>query len=215
MPYSTSAESPWVYSGYSSDEEEMSEYEYADPYEDEDNWSYSPPPPCDGAEHQICVPPAWGESIPGIPLRCRCILRFKDNQHHAIRCTECRNAPGCCACIWGYMRSHYNSGCLLCRHGDPGDMNPLAITQTVEIDSRSRDLRKINRRGRSVVRGGGAIITGRGRGRFRGRGVTFGLEPARPSRGERDRGRRGCRAGRRRGGRGVTMEEEQEDQPER
>ena len=97
----------------------------------------------------------------------------------------------------------------LCRHRDPGDSNPLAIEHPVGISHRSGDLRGLNRRGR------GTVVSGRGRGRDRGRGLTFGLEPARPSRGGRGRGRRGCRAGRRRRGRGVTMEEEQEEQPER
>ena len=61
--------------------------------------------------------------------------------HHAIRCLQCGNAPGCCVCIWGYMRSKYNSGCPLCRAGDPCGDNPLGTGQqrivTVPRDRRS------------------------------------------------------------------------------
>lgn len=44
----------------------MEEYEYADPYEDKDNWSHTPAPVCDGPDHKICITPAWGDGIPGI-----------------------------------------------------------------------------------------------------------------------------------------------------
>lgn len=171
----------------------------------------------------MCVPPAWGEKIPGIPLRCRCVLCLEEDRHHAVRCIECRNAPGCCACILGYMHSHYNSGCPLCRHGDPGDENPLGIQQTRQIPQRSGELVRLSRRARNVARrergSGGVLVFGRrGRGRGRRRAVAFGLEPARPSRGGRCRGRRGFRGGgKRRGmkGRGTTVEGQEEDQPEK
>nr|XP_022316586.1 melanoma-associated antigen E1-like [Crassostrea virginica] len=62
------SESPWLYSGgYTSDD--LSEYEYGDPYEGEGPHSDTPPPPCEGHSHQLCVPPAWGERIPGSPAR--------------------------------------------------------------------------------------------------------------------------------------------------
>lgn len=47
-----------MYSGYSSDE--LSENEYADPFEGEGPYSNTPPPPCDRPDHDLCVPPAWG-----------------------------------------------------------------------------------------------------------------------------------------------------------
>ena len=78
------SESPWVYSGYSSDE--LSEYEYADPYEGEGPYSTTPPPACNGDGHEVCVPPAWGERIPGPTVRCRCILCHQDECHHPVRC---------------------------------------------------------------------------------------------------------------------------------
>ena len=87
------SESPWLYSGgYTSDD--LSEYEYGDPYEGEGPHSDTPPPPCEGHSHQLCVPPAWGERIPGSPVTCRCILCHEDNLHHAISCIQCMNAPG-------------------------------------------------------------------------------------------------------------------------
>ena len=47
----------------------LSEYEYGDPYEGEDDWSSTPPPQCDDpAEHQVCVPPAWGRGSPALQL---------------------------------------------------------------------------------------------------------------------------------------------------
>ena len=101
------------------EEEEMSEYEYADPFEGEGPHSHTPPPECNDPGHEVCVPPAWGERIPGPMVTCRCLLCHEEDLHHAIRCMRCRNAPGCCRCIWGYMRSRYNSGCPLCRAGNP------------------------------------------------------------------------------------------------
>ena len=132
------SESPWVYSGYSSDE--LSEYEYADPYEGEGPYSSTPSPACDGGEHKICVPPAWGERIPSPTVSYRCILCHQDGCHHAVRCIQCLNAPGCCVCIWGYMRSRYNSGCPLYRAGDPCGENPLGQSQRRCIPMRREEL---------------------------------------------------------------------------
>ena len=117
-----SSPTSYLYSGYSSDE--MSEYKYADPFEGEGPYSETPPPDCNNASHEICIPPAWGERIPGPLVICRCLLCHQNSCHHAIRCVQCHNAPGYCACIWGYMRSRYNSGCPLCRAGDPCGENP-------------------------------------------------------------------------------------------
>ena len=80
-------------------DEEMSEYEYGDPYEGEGPYSTTPPPVFDHPSHEVCVPPAWVEPIPGSQVTCRCLLCHEDNLHHAIRCIQCRNAPGCCRCI--------------------------------------------------------------------------------------------------------------------
>ena len=86
------SESPWIHSGgYSSDD--LSEYEYEDPYEGEGPYSQTPPPLCEDPAHELCVPPAWGERIPGSPVHCRCVLCHKDNLHHGIRCIQCMNAP--------------------------------------------------------------------------------------------------------------------------
>ena len=94
--YFSTVSSPtnYLYSGYSSDE--MSEYEYADPFEGEGPHSETPPPVCDNPDHEVCIPPAWGERIPGPVVTCRCVLCHKDSCHHAIRCVQCHNAPGCC-----------------------------------------------------------------------------------------------------------------------
>ena len=193
----------------------MSEFEYADPYEEEGPISSTPPPPCDGATHKVCVPPAWGERIPGPIVRCRCLLCHEEDRHHPVRCIQCGNAPGCCACIWGYMRSQYNSGCPLCRHGDPKGEDPLGAAQRriPPIVYRRRGRRFVSRRnhvlstcgtGRGRVVGvggmttaetsnGGEAVRGRGRGR-RARGV---------------RGAITCRRGRGGRGRGTTTEEEE------
>ena len=193
---------------------DMSEIEFVDPYEGEGPISSTPPPSCDGANHKVCVPPAWGERIPGPVVKCRCLLCNEEDRHHAIRCIQCGNAPGCCACIWGYMRSQYNSGCPLCRHGDPCGKNPLGADQR-RIIYRRRGRRMVSRRGNGVSAAMATCGTGRGqvggmttaagnsddraetttaqRGRGRGRGaITF---------------RRGGRGGR---GRGTTVEEEKE-----
>ena len=114
---------------YYSTDEKMSEYEYGDPYESEVPHSTTPPPVCDRPSHEICVLPAWGEKIPGSQVMCRCVLCHEDDLHHAIRCIRCHNAPGCYRCIWNYMRSRYNSGCPLCRAGDPKGENPLGQDQ--------------------------------------------------------------------------------------
>ena len=151
-----------------SDEEEyFSELEYVDPYEGEGPISSTPPPSCDMTqEHQICIPPAWGEEIPGAVVRCRCLLCHQEDRHHAVRCLQCGNAPGCCSCIWGYMRSQYNSGCPLCRAGDPCGEDPLGANQRRIIPIRRSEV-MVYRRGRGGRRGG------RGR-RGRGRRVVGG-----------------------------------------
>ena len=155
---------------YSTDEE-MSEYEYGDPYEGEGPYSTTPPPVCDHPSHEVCVPPVWGEPIPGSKVNCRCILCHEDNLHHAIRCVQCHNAPGCCRCIWGYMRSRYNSGCPLCRAGDPQGENPLGQEQyRRRCVPRRREEVTYYRRGRIVARKGGrGLLCGIGRARGTGR----------------------------------------------
>ena len=197
----------------------LSEYEYGDPYEGEDDWSSTPPPQCDDpAEHQVCVPPAWGERIPGSPVSCRCLLCHEEGRHHAVRCTQCLNAPGCCSCIWGYMRSHYNSGCPLCRHGDPKGENPLGSSQRRQAPRRPSQL-VLRGRGRYRRAIGRGLLCGIGRSRGRGQAAqdsshqqqqteqpseTHAQEPT--ARGRGNRGRRGGRgAGR---GRATTMEED-------
>ena len=159
---------------FSSDDEYMSEYEYVDPYEDEGPISNTPPPACDKTkEHKVCVPPAWGEEIPGPLVSCRCLLCHQEDRHHAVRCIQCQNAPGCCVCIWGYMRSQYNSGCPLCRAGDPQGEDPLAPNQRRVTPVRSlvvynsrRGGRGRGRRGRRGV--GQGLLCGIGRARGRG-----------------------------------------------
>ena len=147
-----------------SDEEEFyDEYEYVDPNEGEGPFSTTPPPSCDQTKnHKICVPPAWGEEIPGSIVRCRCILCHEDNSHHAIRCIQCMNAPGCCRCVWNYMRSRYNSGCPLCRAGDPNGENPLGEDRRRVAVVRPRERHQMVLRRR---------IRGPGCGGSRGRGV--------------------------------------------
>lgn len=162
--------------GYDSDEEEyMSEYEYVDPYEGEGPISTTPPPKCDMTkDHEVCIPPAWGEEIPGDLVRCRCLLCHQEDQHHPIRCVQCQNAPGCCTCIWGYMRSQYNSGCPLCRAGDPQGENPLGADQrrVTPVPRNRHSLIVYNSRrgrGRRVGIQGAANCCGIGRARGRGR----------------------------------------------
>ena len=187
---------------YSSEEEEEEEdvfleYEYADPFEGEGAYSSTPPPSCTPG-HLLCVPPAWGERIPGSPVTCRCVLCHEEGRHHAIRCTQCGNAPGCCACIWGYMRSRYNSGCPLCRAGDPLGEDPLGEGQL------RRHLPRYHRRGRR----GGMLV---GIGRARGRGSPQQQQQQQQQQQRPQRARRG-RRGRGRGranGRGTTIEEEE------
>nr|XP_022322709.1 LOW QUALITY PROTEIN: VWFA and cache domain-containing protein 1-like [Crassostrea virginica] len=186
---------------YSSEEEEEEEdvfleYEYADPFEGEGAYSSTPPPSCTPG-HLFCVPPAWGERIPGSPVTCRCVLCHEEGRHHAIRCTQCGNAPGCCACIWGYMRSRYNSGCPLCRAGDPLGEDPLGEGQL------RRHLPRYHRRGR---RGGMLVGIGRARGRGSPQQQQQQQQQQRPQRARR--GRRGRGRGRA-NGRGTTIEEEE------
>ena len=153
----------------------MSEIEYVDPYEEEGPISSTPPPVCNSGDPELCVPPAWGERIPGSPVLCRCLLCHQDSQHHAIRCLQCQNAPGCCACIWGYMRSQYNSGCPLCRAGDPQGEDPLDPDQRRVVPVRRQQVTRIihrSRRGRGRGRmgvGEGVLLCGIGRARGRGR----------------------------------------------
>ena len=210
--------SPLLFS-YDTDSD-LSEIEYVDPYEGEGPISSTPPPPCNGANHKVCVPPAWGERIPGPMLTVRCLLCHEDNRHHAIRCTQCGNAPGCCVCIWGYMRSQYNSGCPLCRHGDPKGEDPLGANQRrPSIIYRRRGRRMVSRRGRGSTTTTTTTTTttvstcGTGRGRVIG-GMTTAAETStnngevRAPRGRRGRGAVTCRRGRR--GRGTTIEQEEE-----
>ena len=125
-----------------------------DPYEGEGPHSSTPPPSCDKSRsHKICIPPAWGEEIPGEVVCCRCLLYHEDDMHHAIRCIECRNAPGCCKCIWGYMRSKYNSGCPLCRTGDPCGEDPLGEDQRQVAVVRPRERHSMVLRRRTRGRG--------------------------------------------------------------
>ena len=171
--------------------------------------SYTPPPPCNGGHHKICVPPVWGERIPGSPVMCRCLLCHEDSRHHPVRCVQCLNAPGCCSCIWGYMRSKYNSGCPLCRHGDPCGEDPLGEDQRRQQPIRREELVRVlhpRRRGRGRARGA-MLACGIGRGRGRGQ------EQPEQEQESRVRGnvRRGRRGGGRRGGRGTTIEGEEEE----
>lgn len=161
----------------------------------------------------MCVPPAWGERIPGSPVLCRCLLCHQDSCHHPVRCIQCLNAPGCCSCIWGYMRSRYNSGCPLCRHGDPCGENPLGEGQKRQHPRRREELvRVVRRRGRGRRGVGGGLLCGIGRVRGRGRPQEEQRQEEDPLRGT-NRARRGRRVGRRGGGRGrgTTMEEEPEN----
>ena len=147
----------------------MSELEYLDPYEGEGPISTTPPPECNNGDHEVCVPLAWGERIPGSPVLCRCVLCHEDSKHHPLRCIQCLNAPGCCVCIWGYMRSQYNSGCPLCRAGDPQGEDPLAPNQRRITPIRREQLTRVvyrSRRGRG--RRGvstGVVLCGIGRAR--------------------------------------------------
>lgn len=190
-----------------------------DPYEGEGPISNTPPPACDQTkDHEVCVPPAWGEEIPGPIVRCRCLLCHQEDHHHAVRCLQCQNAPGCCVCIWGYMRSQYNSGCPLCRAGDPQGEDPLGADQRRIVPIRRREL-MVYRGGRGRRRGrgrrgvvGGGLLCGIGRGRGRGRPKEEEQRQEEdPLRGT-DRPQRGRRGGGRGGGRrGTTMEEEAEN----
>ena len=206
----------------------MSEIEYVDPYEGEGPISTTPPPPCNSNSHKICVPPAWGERIPGPTIvRCRCLLCHEEEQHHAIRCIRCKNAPGCCACIWGYMRSQYNSGCPLCRHGDPHGKNPLGADQRRRIVYRRRGRNLVSNRGR---REGSMPTCGIGRGQIGGMTTAAGdnsreeevgasITTNQRGRGQRGRGQRGrgvvCRRGRGQRGRGTTIEGEERKEEEK
>ena len=188
----STASSPILIPLGSDEEEYYDELEYVNPYEGEGPHSSTPPPSCDGTkEHKVCVPPAWGEEIPGALVSCRCLLCHEEGRHHAIRCVQCLNAPGCCTCIWGYMRSRYNSGCPLCRAGDPCGEDPLADNQRRVLAVRPRDRHSMVLRRR---RGGR-------RGRGEGRGATRGRRPL---------GALHCGIGR-----GTTIEGEEEKRREK
>ena len=196
----------------------MSEIEYVDPYEGEGPISSTPPPSCNGTNHKVCVPPAWGERIPGPVVKCRCLLCHEEDRHHAIRCIQCGNAPGCCACIWGYMRSQYNSGCPLCRHGDPCGKNPLGADQR-RIIYRRRGRRMVSRRGNGGSTAIPMATCGIGRGQVGGMTTAAGnsndrAETTTAQRGRRGRGAVTFRRGRGRRGRGTTVEEEKEEKKE-
>ena len=150
----SSASSPIIIPLFSDDEEFYSELEYVDPNEGEGPFSTTPPPSCDRTkDHEVCVPPAWGERIPGSIVSCRCVLCHEDDSHHAIRCIQCMNAPGCCRCIWDYMRSRYNSGCPLCRAGDPEGENPLGEDRRRVAVVRPRERHQMVLRRRTRGRG--------------------------------------------------------------
>ena len=158
----STASSPIIIPLGSDDEEFYSELEYVDPNEGEGPFSTTPPPSCDQTkDHEVCVPPAWGEEIPGAMVRCRCVLCHEEGSHHAIRCIQCMNAPGCCQCIWEYMRSRYNSGCPLCRAGDPEGEDPLGEDQkrVAVVRPRERHQMVLRRRVR-----GRSFRGGKGRG---------------------------------------------------
>ena len=105
----------------------------------------------------------------------------------------------------GYMRSRYNSGCPLCRHGDPCGENPLGENQKRQHPRRREELiRVVRRRGRGKRGVGGGLLCGIGRARGRGRPQEE--DPLRDNRSRRGGGRRG--GGR---GRATTMEEEGEN----
>ena len=152
-------------------------------------------------------------------MTCRCVLCHEDNCHHAIRCIQCINAPGCCRCIWDNMRSRYNSGCPLCRHGDSCGENPLGENQKRQQPVRREELVRVHvlhRRGRG--RRGGILVCGIGRGRGRGQQSQQQEQqqeesggPVRGS-GNSNRARRGRRGGRGRAkGRGTTIEDEEKN----
>ena len=127
-------------------------------------------------------------------MLCRCILCHEDGRHHAIKCGQCGNAPGCCTCIWGYMRSRYNSGCPLCRAGDPKGEDPLAGPRSSVVYLR-RGRRMVSRRGRASIatcgvgRGASPVERGNGRGRRIGGMTTCARGRRRGRGGVRGRGR--------------------------
>ena len=155
----------------------MSEYEYADPFEGEGPYSTTPPPNCTHPAHEVCVPSAWGERIPVAQVHCRCVLCHQDDLHHAIRCTQCQNAPGCCKCIWSYMRSRYNFGCPLCRAGDTKGEDPLGESQYRRrcVPRPRENVTYYSSRGRRGFRRG--LLCGIGRSRGRGTTPSSGTSP--------------------------------------
>ena len=135
------------------------------------------------SRHEICVPPVWGERVPGSPLLDQCIMCQESLRHLAIRCVQCHQTSACCSCLWTYMRARYNRGCPLCRFGDPGEnQNPLG-----ELSSASARIARSGT-GRGAVpgldrRGGPAIVMVR----VRSRGIVMiggGIAVGRGSRGD-------------------------------
>ena len=170
------------------------EYSEEDPYPYEDlitfdenrrrrPWSLTPPPACvdPSAGHEICVPPVWGERVPGSPLLEECFVCRESRRHLAIRCVQCHQTSACCSCLWTYMRARYNRGCPLCRFGDPGEGNnpllaPAGTTTTRNVVARSGTGRGIvtgiHRRGPpAILPVRGRVQRGRGR-RGSGRGIS-------------------------------------------
>ena len=96
----------------------MHEHIYVDPNADQQPWSSTPPPPCRPPAylHLACLP-VWAERIrTRRPILQTCLLCAEEEAHHVIRCRQCRQLSGCCACIWRYQRSRYNSGCPCCQY---------------------------------------------------------------------------------------------------
>ena len=162
---------------------------------EEGKWSFTPPPACDGPEHRVCVPPAWGEKVPGNQQVLRLYLGI-----HA-QPLQLRLPP-------------------VPTRG-PGGENPLLMTTPRAIPQRE-ELVRVSRRGRNGVptatnRGRGrargkedltgidpAPATSRGRGRRR---------RSRSSRGQRRR--RGREIGNDRGRRSPWKLKKEEKKEER
>ncbi|XP_078312330.1 uncharacterized protein LOC111105135 [Crassostrea virginica] len=110
--------SPPILSTTSTPPRAMHEYVYVDPNADQRPWSSTPPPPCRPPAylHLACLP-VWAERIrTRRPILQTCLLCAEEEAHHVIRCRQCRQLSGCCACIWRYQRSRYNSGCPCCQY---------------------------------------------------------------------------------------------------
>nr|XP_022311168.1 flocculation protein FLO11-like [Crassostrea virginica] len=110
--------SPPILSTTSTPPRAMHEHIYVDPNADQQPWSSTPPPPCcpPAYLHLACLP-IWAERIrTRSPILQTCLLCAEKEAHHVIRCRQCRQLSGCCACIWRYQRSRYNSGCPCCQY---------------------------------------------------------------------------------------------------